>query len=269
MKQSTKTLLLWLVLIAVFTAIYQLGDDPSSQPPRTGPLAYWHVAVLGAVGVGVVGLLIHRGRKWVPAGQANNEGLSLLNSGRFSQALAKFDEAYRLSPQTAFRFNATVAQLRLWQPEKALPALEALLEGTPDATVQTLALDNVLWARALLGDGPGHARALTQAQAHRAALAEKGVPPQDAGLEQLSLAILACRGGRWDDARAHLLRPEIAGLASVPRTLSDVLLAWTAEQLTGERRPIHRVNLLGEAGPDRLAALWPELLAFVERSPSV
>jgi len=58
---------------------------------------------------------------------------------------------------------------------------------------------------------------------------------------------------------------EVRQLGGTERAIADTLAAWCALELRGELRPIDRIALFGEAAPDGLFEVWPELQAFLER----
>lgn len=71
------------------------------------------------------------------------------------------------------------------------------------------------------------------------------------------------------EAQSTLQRVELRQLGGMPRGLSDALRAWTTKQLDGAQAPVDRVAVLGEAAPQVLQQVWPELAAFLESAPSV
>ncbi|RKI40122.1 hypothetical protein D7Y27_21010 [Corallococcus sp. AB004] len=74
----------------------------------------------------------------------------------------------------------------------------------------------------------------------------------------LASAVVACREGRWAEARELLADAALENLNGPLRGLRNVLEVWCVEQITGEARPVDAIALFGEASQDSLEAALPE-----------
>lgn len=189
----------------------------------------------------------------------NQDGIDLLNRGRLLEAAETFDRAATQSGQGAVlaSFNAGVARLRLWQLERALTAFENAEKRAKDVKPLKLPI-------------PGQ-RALAQALLGHVADAERTLGAAGADLDSsgyLTRAVLAARAADFPRAFELADRLEVKQLGGNLRGLAEALRAWARQQTTGERWPVDRIALFGEAGPALLQAAWPELVAFVEQAPN-
>jgi len=271
MSNSVKTIILWVVLIVLFVAFYQVfqhapsdGAAPEPVSERTGHAeSAWSSVVLQWLPIVFLFLFfVFFLRALQKRHAASHEGARLLNQGRYLQALEYFDKYRReQSKQPAGPFNTGVARLQLWKLDEALNDLEAAVRLTNKRQPEELA--------ALL---PEH-QALTLALLGRAAEARQklaAVPAGtgDPGRQALTEAILLARAGDAAGARTKLGIFEVKQLGGTVGALARTLDALCIEQLTAERRHVDRVALYGEASPDGLKRAWPELVAFVERAPA-
>lgn len=185
-----------------------------------------------------------------------DEGLQLLSEGRVAAALERFEASRPLAKvQVIPTYNIGIARLQLWQ----LPVAErefSSLEVRKDLTPQFRA---VLSAALALVDA-------LEGRLARVAprLAEvKSRVDFPLGFALLASAVVACREGRWAEARALLADAALENLNGPLRGLRNVLEVWCVEQLTGEARPVDAIALFGEASQDSLQAAWPELVDYV------
>jgi tetratricopeptide (TPR) repeat protein len=190
-------------------------------------------------------------------------GVRLLNRGRYSEALTHFEAERQAVPNDPLvLFDVGVTRLQLWQLDRARAALE-------DA-----------WS--LRARAAGHARTLnTLVPEHLALICalrneptaslewQRTVPPDDADPARAALAnaILAAHAGEWATARTLLSSFEVKQLGGVFGGLVRAVDAMCIERLTGEQRPLDRVALYGETGPEELRKVWKDLVEFVDRSP--
>ncbi|MCU0695334.1 MAG: hypothetical protein MUC96_02260 [Myxococcaceae bacterium] len=215
--------------------------------------------LLGAVAAAFIAVIV-RGRS---ANADALDGIAKLNQGRFSEALAAFERGLARFPQSnALVFNSGVALLSMWRVAEADAAFSKaagmkLARLTFDVT-QMLEPQRALVA-ALLGRGD-------EARGHLASCERLGLAR--AAQVLLARAVLAVRAGDFAEGRRQLGVYEVRLLGGPPRGLADALAAWCVEQTTGERRHVDRLALFGEAGPDTLRGLWPELADFLDRAPA-
>ncbi|GMT99360.1 hypothetical protein KH5H1_34790 [Corallococcus caeni] len=185
-----------------------------------------------------------------------DEGLQLLSEGRVAAALDRFEAARPLAKvQVVPTYNIGITQLQLWRLPTAGRELSSL-ESRKDLTPQF---------RAVLST----ALALVDALEGRLARVESRLAEAKSqvdfplGLAPLASAVVACREGRWAEARALLGDASLENLTGPLRGLRNALEAWCVEQLTGERRPVDAIALFGEASQDSLQAAWPEFVDHV------
>ncbi len=188
----------------------------------------------------------------------NDEGLQLLVQGRVFAALEKFTAARSLAKSPVIpTFNIGLCRLYLWQLAEAEREL-AVLHAREDLLPQFrgVLLPRFALVAALEGRFRDAVVRLDEAKALNSGAAEEAL---------LAEAVLACRNKDWARARELLERQELSSLPdTLPlRGLRDALLAWSVEQLTGERRRVEALAVFKEASPDTLQAAWPELAAFL------
>ncbi len=266
MSQAWKTIILWVVLIVLFVAFYNVfqhrpeaGDAPVAAPATqtdlTGLAAQWLPIVFLFL------FFVFFMRALQKRHAASHEGARLLAQGRYLQALEHFEKYRRQqAKQAAGPFNSGVARLQLWKLDEAVADLEAAekLGGGRHAQLGPLLQEHLALSLALLGRSDDARRRLAS------------VPHDegDPGRIGLAEAILLARSGDAAGARTRLGAFEVKQLGGSVGALARTLDALCIEQLSGERRHIDRVALYGEVSPDGLKKVWPELVAFVDRAPA-
>lgn len=251
-----RRLVVWLVLVALFLGAYVLATR-LPEDLRVRFVTSWFPFAMFAVFLAVFVLFLSWARA---ANRLSVEGNSFLAQGRFVDAIGMFERAAKLARRSnVIPYYRGIALLCLWRVEEAERAFaEAAGQRVVAADLTKLLHPSRSLAAALLG---------REAEARvRLAEAER-VGAGSTAEVLLARAVLAGRAQRWDEARGLLQRYEVKLLGGPVRGLADALYAWCVEQLTGELRPVDRVGLLGETGPEALERLWPELWAFVERAP--
>lgn len=188
------------------------------------------------------------------------DGDALLAQGRFLAAVERFARGAKKAPRSSILpLNRGVALMCLWRVAEADAAFaEAAAKRLTGFDLARLLHPQRALAAALLGSPEAAERWLEEAAAAGAGDSAQGT---------LARAVVAARRGEWAQVRSLLQRYEVKQLGGPSRGLADALSAWAVEQLTGERRHVDRVALLGEAGTDALEELWPELADFVARAP--
>lgn len=256
-----RMLVLWAVMVVLFVAFYVLfAAAPGTGGPTPGeglssPLKTLGIALLV---VCVFAFFLWRARS---ANDVTLQGVSLLQEGRYAEALTAFRACVKQTPgSAAAHYNVGLAALALWQVAEADAAFEAASKRSMRLfDVRKLLYPAWSLAAALLDRPLDARRHLDEADKHQA---------QHTALARLALAVLGARSRDWVATRAALEVYAVKMLSGSSRGLADALHAWALEQLTGERRYVDRLGLYGETGPDVLKAVWPELVAFVERAPS-
>jgi hypothetical protein len=188
------------------------------------------------------------------------EGVQLMDRDHIVAALEKFEASRPLAKSKVVpTYNIGVCRLQLWQLQAAERELSSL-ESREDLLPQFRAM--LYAALALVAALDGRLKQAVQRQAEATSL--PGAPPV---LSVLTSAVVACRAGRWTEAREHLGHPGLKVLTGPLRGLGDALDAWCLEQHTGRRREGEAITVFGEASPDSLQSAWPELVSFLlERS---
>ncbi|WP_375759569.1 hypothetical protein [Corallococcus exercitus] len=188
--------------------------------------------------------------------QLTDEGIQLLSEGRVVAALERFEASRPLAKvQVIPTYNIGISRLQLWQLPVAGQELSSV-DARKDLTPQF---------RAILSA----AIALVDALEGRLSRVEPRLAEAKSRVDfpllfaPLASAVVACREGRWTEARTLLRDAGLEKLTGPLRGLRDVLEAWCVEQLTGEARPVDAIALFGEASQDSLQAAWPELVDYV------
>ncbi len=253
-----KSLGLWVLLIVLFVAFYNLYSTPAAtQQGQTHSSQGWVTwAVLGAVVLAIV-LYVRHAQKKVAR---THEGVRFLREGRYAQALEVF-ESVRLTNKKdpTLLYNCAVTRLHLWQLENARRDFEAVkaMKGEKAAIV-TLLPEHLALAYVLSGRLGEATRELATVPA------DKGEP----GRLTLVTALVLLRSGEAAGARAKLASFEVKQLGGAMGTLARTAEAFCIEHLSGEKRHVDRIALFGETGPEGLRKGWPELIDFVERAPA-
>jgi hypothetical protein len=247
----------WALVVGFFCAALALATR-LPEALRLRFLTSWLPFATFAFFLAVVWLMLSWARA---ANRLSVEGNSLLSQGRFVEAIAIFEQAARLARRSnVLPYYRGIALLCLWRVAEAEASFaEAAAQRVVAADLTKLLFPSRCLSAALLGrDDEARAR-LAEADALGAGATAEAL---------LARAVLEVRAQRWGEARAVLQRYEVKLLGGPMRGLADALYAWCVERLTGELRPVDRVGLQGEAGPDALRRVWPELAVFIERAPT-
>lgn len=155
---------------------------------------------------------------------------------------------------------AGLAYAQLWKTQAAVDELDASLAGKG------------AWRSALKSTLPTihHTRALGLAvlgRADEARRAVSAVPTESVieGMSHLTEAVLLVRAGDFDRALPLTNTVAVRRLGGTAGELGRALEAMCTERLTHQPQRVDRVAFFGEASPDELRRVWPELVAFVER----
>lgn len=248
---------LWLVVVAFFLAAFTLATR-LPEDLRVRFVTSWFPFASFAVFLAVFLLFFSWARA---ANRLSVEGNSLLSQGRFVEAIGMFEQAAKLARRSnVIPYYRGIALMCLWRvPEAEASFAEAAAQRFVAADLTKLLFPSRSLSAALLGRDDVALARLEEAEAIGAGNTAEAL---------LARAVLAVRGERWADAKALLQRYEVKLLGGPMRGLADALYAWSIERLTGELRPVDRVGLQGEAGPDALKKVWPELVTFVDRAPT-
>lgn len=264
MRQSFKTIGVWLVLMVLFVAFYQVfSTKPDGAAPAIAEASQsavrWSSWLPMVLVVAFFIYFMRLQRKYRPS----HEGVRLLAEGRYAQALERFEQ-YRtkLPKEPTGLLNLGLTKLQLWKLEAALVDLEAarsLTQGKAKVgELATFAAEHLAITQALLG------KEADARQSLQSIPAGQGHP----GRVRLSEAILLARAGDAVGARAKLNTFEAKQLGGTLGALARTVDALCIERVSGERRHVDRIALFGETGPEELARAWPELVSFVERAPA-
>lgn len=247
---------LWLALVSLFGVAFVVATR-LPEDLRVRFVTSWFPFASFAVFLSVFVLLFSWARA---ANRLSVEGNSLLSQGRFVEAIAMFERAAKLARRSnVIPYYRGVALMCLWRLDEAEQSFaEAAAQRFVAADLTKLLYPSRSLAAALNGR-TDEARA-------RIAEAERLGAGNTAEVT-LARAVLHARAGEWAAARGLLQRYEVKLLGGPMRGLADALYAWCVERLTGELRAVDRVGLQGEAGPDGLKKVWPELVAFVDLAP--
>jgi len=278
-----RILILWLLLILFFVALFQLFSGPrrhpaAYSPPPGGTTSLWGSWQLVLVVIGIcVGAMVWAVRASRRATAMNGEGLQLMARGDLEQAAALFErlaKKYRLLPvlRVAAQHNQAAVMLRRGELQRAIDMLAAIeqsgdLQGAP--TVRPLAAANMATGYALVGD--------TEAAEQWVAEAEKRNQRQPdprtvGGAVALARAIVQCRQGQFTEVVRRLesewgqLKEGLTGETLRPLRL---VRAFALSQAGGPREAGAVENVLiplrgGRPGTlNYLASQWPELQEFL------
>src|SRR5262249_22249222 len=172
LSQPRKTLILWLLLIVMFLAIYHLFHSraPARGHARPGSSASWPFTWTTIVPVVLVGgLMFLAFRRRTRFNRENAEGVALLNKGAVNRAAEIFEglvTRYRWPRdlRSTARFNAGIAQLRLGQLARARELLTPIAKGNAD-TLSAAAAAELAAVLALAGQVDEAAAWLAKAEA--------------------------------------------------------------------------------------------------------
>lgn len=251
-----RRLVVWLVLVALFLGAYVLASR-LPEDLRVRFVTSWFPFAMFAVFLAVFVLFLSWARA---ANRLSVEGNSFLSQGRFVDAIAMFERAAKLARRSnVIPYYRGIALMCLWRVEEADRSFaESAAQRVVAADLTKLLYPSRSLSAALLGREADARARLGDAERVGAGTTAEAL---------LARAVMAVRAQRWDEAQGLLQRYEVKLLGGPTRGLADALYAWCVEQLTGDLRPVDRVGLLGETGPEALRKLWPELWAFVERAP--
>lgn len=192
------------------------------------------------------------------------EGITFLNQGRFTEAVAAFERSHKRYPRShVFIFNRGIALFSLWrvaEAEASFLQASRMKVANFSFDLERMVVPYLALTAALLGRLDEARQRITQADQLKL--------DRSAHLT-IAKAVVALRSNELKSARELLASYEVKLLGGPTRGLADALTAWTAEQFLGQARPVDRVALFGEAGPDALRKVWPELVEFVTRAPEV
>jgi tetratricopeptide (TPR) repeat protein len=243
---------LWAFLIVLFVVFYNVFSSGQSVSLPFG----WLVPVLFVVFFA----FFLRGR--LGTAKDHNEGLVLMQQGRYVDALAKFQKARASSRLAMPSAGLGGAYLSMWRISESIAAYEdflkrsrGIIQTTPG--VGPLILASLALGKAINGDVAG-TRALLDDP-------KTGLLASSTG--SLAELVLLCRAERWADAH-ELLRTKgllLDQLGGVFRALLDAITAFVASKTGGADGAVSSVRLFRETSSDGLKQAWPELVAFVER----
>ena len=261
MNRSVKTIGLWVLLIALFVAFYQLfGKDPShvgASSFRVSP--WWGLFVVVVIGFVAFG----RFQATRPWRKQYDAAMQAFARGRFAEALDLWSQCYEKTPwKPVVRFNIASARINLWQLKRAREdLLESLTLGAKvkHPTLPTLAHAQLAFLEALEGN----------VSDSRASTAKVGAPSKEFALNILPLteALLDLREGRLEQAQRALRSSEMRQISGTLGELVRVLDAYCVFLGSGEVRHVDKVALFQEATPEELLHAWPDLAAFLARAP--
>jgi tetratricopeptide (TPR) repeat protein len=198
------------------------------------------------------------------ANAASIEGIAFMNQGRFMEALTSFERGQKIAPRShLFPFNRGVVLVSLWrigEADTAFAQAAAMKVANFGFNLERMVLPQRAIVAALQGKLDDARTHITRAE---------GLALTRSAHLTIANAVIALREGDPAKARALLAGYEVKMLGGPMRGLADVLTAWCVEQLSGERRPVDKVALFGESGPEGLRLVWPEVIAFVERAPEL
>jgi tetratricopeptide (TPR) repeat protein len=264
MLNARWTIALWVILIILFVAFYQIFSGPHEgapvpppDPREPSPWVSIFTRTLPVVFLVLFGFFYFFAlRRQSPL----HEGSRLLTQGRYLQALEQFEMFRKVQPRVATAaYNCGISRLLLWKLESAISDLEAAqrLGGLGQPHLKILLSEQLTLAFALVG---------RTSEAHH--MLRQLSDSSESAHVALASAVLLARNGDWAAARTKLATLEVKRMWGTTGALARALDALCIEQLTEERRYIDRVALFGEASPDELRKHWPEFVAFVERAPA-
>jgi hypothetical protein len=271
-----KTVVIWLILIVMFIAIFMLMNANDPSPVERSGYSGWWIGVGIAATVGVVILLL----VWVAGGtkQFNERaapGLAAIAEGNFTQAAQLFEQLakrYRAKPNFAAvaHYNRGYALMLSGDTAAAVGVLLGV-ERTPKLAaggVRRLAATQIARCFALAGD-------VDKAQHWLDATRRRGAGMTDPIHDQAVLAALEglvlCRQGKLDEARAHYesVWPRLCAYLAVNQMAEVWLLRAFAIAAGGTPRdaggaePWLRLVRSAPAGViDRITVRWPALATF-------
>lgn len=230
--------------VASFVVIFFVSYALTSSAPAEarGPLMRWAPLWLAGLFFALFFFFLWRLQR------GNKDLISateLLSKGEFAQSAPLFRSARDKSPSLAgIQLGVASGLLQLFEVKEAAATLERAR-----ALRRPPALRSYYDGTGALVD------ALTGVEPHEAYDATK---PEVV----LSQAIRAMRRKEWQAAATLLDHPSQQLLWLTFKPLREVLAAWCAQELTGERRTVD-ASLLLKPGLGDLGAVWPELGARI------
>lgn len=280
-KSSTsRTLLIWLVLVGIFIAIYAMYSETPGAPggERASGFSGWWILVAFAAGVmllvGILAWQYGANRRFNAGAWAANEELAKHRPAQAAElygALAA-RAGGRLQTRAIALFNRGIALLNAGDSAGAVGALIGAERTKPviNPALRQRTATELARAFAIGGDLAKAERWLDEARTREPA--EQG-PLEAAGRTAIVEALVRCRQGRFDDALAVLEREWIGieHFSPLPALWDAWLLrAFALASTTGPRdsgtvEPWLRL-VRGTARPGTfgwMAARWPELATFL------
>ena len=274
-QSSHKTLILWVLLILMFLAVYQLfSRTPPTPAQHVGYSdSNWFAWVLIAPFVGLlVGWVVWSRIRLSRFNRENAGGIELLNKGITAKAAEVFESLvarYRWPANLRItgRHNAAIAQIKSGQLGRAIELLAPLLKDKSAVNLHASAGNELAVAYALSGDLAAADKAL--------AVVEK-IPNVTAYHLIWPRVVIAARRGEFSElartleSRWRELESQLSG--EVLRRLT-LLRAFALASVDGVRGPGSAEPLLERLRPAApgeftwLSASWPELDAFLQTHP--
>lgn len=299
-RSPRKTLIMWVVLVGCFLAIYQILRAPGDHPPRprrpaishqgSAPLPpsdprdaadWWGRGVPIGLALALIGGFIFLVRWQIRGGNrfnlAQEEGLLAMVLGDPARAAQSYEgllKTYRGQVQYAAmaRYNLGRALLQGGQVDQAA-ALFVQVERTPGllyaAELRLLAGVSLCEIYAVRGELDAARRWLAEC---RRRLSRTGSRLYPAAALRLTEVVLLCREGRYAEARAVLDQDQrrMEGSLTVYGMRPVWLLrAFVTAQLAGPREHGEAARWLAHLQPARPGEFtpwlqrWPELRLFV------
>jgi tetratricopeptide (TPR) repeat protein len=267
MPQVHKGFLLWVLLITLFIAIYQLFSTTPSPRGNSDGAGHWWLMWIAVVAA--IGWIFWVRRQTVRFNRENAEGIALLHKGVPEKAAEIFERLIRRhrhmrNLSAVAQYNAGVARLREGKPERAIEFLMLVANDKRVGQTMASASAELTSAYAIAGrldeaseslakaEQRGNVNAFTLAWPRTLLAARRGEHAELArGLEQRWRELESVLSG---DVMRRLLLIRAFAVASVDGPRS----AGAAQPLVDRLRP----SVPGEY--DWLSARWPELGAFLE-----
>ncbi|HEX6836507.1 MAG TPA: hypothetical protein VF334_08030 [Polyangia bacterium] len=283
-KSGRKTLLVWLLLVMMFVAIYQLMSVPTphhvahaAPPPRDDTWSSLAFGVLPALGVVVLFIMFLRmqlrgGGKLNAALEPGNLALADGDLGRAADVFAAVAHQYRKQTTYAAVAKLSLSTALMRQGELARATDAAVeVERAPGllfgGDVRTMAAIHLGMLYALRGELDAAGRWCDDA---RRRLPRGHNRTLSAALLRIAEILVLARSGKRDDAARALDRDwhrleEALTVASMRKAW--LVRAWcaAADPSRGSVEPWLTMARAGRKGELRwLGAEWPELRAFLD-----
>jgi hypothetical protein len=279
-SSPARTVLIWLVLVGVFIAIYvAFSETPGEDAPeRVAGYSGWWIAAGFVAGVlllvGILSWQFGAARRFNLRAWAANEELAKRHPGRAAELYGELAtrSGGRLQMRAVALFNRGIALLNAGDAAGAVGALLGADRTKPvvNPGLRQRTATELARAFAIGGDLAKAERWLDEARARESS--EHG-PLETAGRTAIVEATLRCRQGRFDDALAALERDwvGIEHYSPLPALWDAWLLRAFALASTRGPRDSGAVEpwlrlVRGTARPgafDWMTARWPELATFI------